>query len=375
MKSNPKQGPTPPRKSASALRWLSVPLAVTLLAGGASVMLPSSSSAAAANADVIRLASEAQRVIPKTLKLKIDGQLVTVPGAVSKDGGTTYVALRPISDALHLKLSWNQKEKASTVSGRNVTLTTKTGEPRPYTINDQQIYGTDPVILNGTTYVPLRFFLETFQYYVQANPDGTISVHGIPYNQLVVMTKEIKETTSKADIDIQYPRIGQMPDEAVQDKISIFLENEVKKLAAEARKQLAESEPGFSGKNSYTLNYFITNNQNGKLSLYLSDYLYLGGAHGSPARHAYTFDLKTGDVLTLKQAALNNPNYKTIINKEVKKLLPERYGYLLAPFESIADDQPFYLQNDAIVVYFEPYEYTPYAAGFPEFTFPLSKFR
>ena len=41
-------------------------------------------------------------------------------------------------------------------------------------------------------------------------------------------------------------------------------------------------------------------------------------------------------------------------------------GFLF-PFEAIRADQDFYLSNNELVVYFQAYEYTPYAAGIPEF--------
>ncbi|WP_058304097.1 stalk domain-containing protein [Gorillibacterium timonense] len=370
--------PQPNRQSVKRFaptKWISVPLAVSLLAGGSLSIIPTSAltAHAASTYSGEETQAAANAILPKTLTMKINGQVQSVPGAVSKNGDTTYVALRFLSDKLGLKVSWDPATKSSTVSGRNVTIVTKESDPRPYTINGQKIYGTSPVIRNGTTYIPLRFFLETLGYNVDYNANKQITITALPINALTITTKTINETTSKQEFEIQYPQLTGLADKAVQDKINSFLKTEVEKMAAEARKDLKESEPG-AAPNSFTVNYFIKSNVHDKLSLYLESYLYLGGAHGSPARIPFTFDLKTGKVLTLQEAALGNPNYKTIINKEIKKRFANQ-DYLLTPFESIKDNQSFYLQNDAIVVFFDPYEYTPYAAGFPEFTLPLRLFR
>ncbi|WP_240489256.1 RsiV family protein [Cohnella thermotolerans] len=111
------------------------------------------------------------------------------------------------------------------------------------------------------------------------------------------------------------------------------------------------------------------------MSLYVDYYVYTGGAHGMTARQPYTFDLATGNVLTLKEAAEGNANYVPIINAEIAKQIKVRKLELLTPFKTIEADRPFYLNHNGLVIYFEQYEYTPYAAGMPEFVIPLKAFR
>jgi hypothetical protein len=378
MKSQPNLPVVPDRAPSAAAKWVALPLAAVLLVGGA--VLPGATPAvhAAASAHATAPSLHAQSaIVPKTLYMKINGQTVSVPGAVSRDGETTYVPLRFLSDKLGLKVSWDQQKQASTVTGRNVTIVTKAGDPQPYTINGQRIYGTEPIIQNDTTYLPMRFFLETFGYAVDYNNQTKlITVTPLPFNALTITTKTLNESNSKQDFVIQYPQLTAFADKAVQDKVNSTIQAKVNAMAAEARKELKEAGPldRPNLKNSYTVNYIVTYNSNGKLSLYLESYLFTGGAHGMPGRVPLTFDLSTGNTLTLQQAVGGNANYKTIINKIVKEQFPKAYT-MLAPFESITDDQSFFLVNDAVVVYFEPYQYTPYVAGFPQFSIPLSQFK
>ncbi|RAU97122.1 PdaC/SigV domain-containing protein [Paenibacillus sp. YN15] len=378
MKPNPNQtaAVSVPRLAPSARRFITLPLAAVLLAG--TTLLPV--AVPAAQAEASGYAAEAQQQAEQTTLFKsfimeINGQQESVPGAVSPDGGTTYVAIRTLSEKLGLEVAWDPQNEASTVSGRNVTLVTKVSNPEPYTINGQKLYGAEPLLVDGTTYLPALFFLDTFGYTaVTDEATGVTAITALPVNALTITTGILDETTDKLEFKLQYPQIAGLADKAVQDKINGTIQTEITRLAEAARKDLEQA--GDSERtipNGYTVYYFVKQNSGGKLSLYLQSYLYTGGAHGMPGRVPLTFDLTTGDTLTLQQAAGNNPDYAAIINMIVKEEFATR-EMVLAPFESISADQPYFLQNNDIVVYFEPYEYTAYAAGFPEFAIPASQF-
>lgn len=83
---------------------------------------------------------------------------------------------------------------------------------------------------------------------------------------------------------------------------------------------------------------------------------------------SHTFNLKTGQVYTLKDL-FDGDDYVAIINREIKKQIREKRlaEALFEPFQSIKANQDFYLTNNALVVYFQLYEYFPYAFGIPEF--------
>lgn len=103
------------------------------------------------------------------------------------------------------------------------------------------------------------------------------------------------------------------------------------------------------------------------MSLYVDHYQYTGGAHGGIARRGYTFDLKTGKLLTLKAAAADHPDYVTIINRTIQEQIKDTDLPLITPFDTIKPDRDYYLSHEGVVIYFQPYEYTAYAAGMPEF--------
>lgn len=61
--------------------------------------------------------------------------------------------------------------------------------------------------------------------------------------------------------------------------------------------------------------------------------------------------------------------YLIIIHLQIE----ERDLPLLGEFEGIRPDQDYYIVDNVLVIYFQLYEISPYAAGFPYFPIPLYK--
>lgn len=366
-----------PFRKASTARRLVISLSVIALTGGAAG--ESLTPAYASAPPTLVSSTAASAITPKTLTLKIDGQSFTLPGGISKDK-TTYVALRPISERLQLKLSWSQKEQGWTLLGRNTSFTVRTALTSTfqhhYTVNGQTIWGPVPSLVKGSMYVPLRFLLESFSYELNVLSSGVYTANKLPMNELTVKTKSFHELTQTSELDVQYPQIDGFKDRAVQNKVNQYLEARVKELAAQGRKELATYQGQYADENLCFIQYFIKHNQKDKLSIILESNLFQGAGYAFPTRFPITFDLKTGEVLTLQEIAGNHPSYKAIINQEIKKLFSKKYGPLSRPFESISDDPLFYLHNNTLVVFFPVLDYTTkFFDYFPEFRFPLSKFQ
>lgn len=92
-------------------------------------------------------------------------------------------------------------------------------------------------------------------------------------------------------------------------------------------------------------------------------------------KYFYNIDLKTGNEITLKD--IYGDNYKMIINPQIESQITERekdeYQMFfkkneLGGFESISDNQTFYINSSGqVVIVFNKYEIAPGAMGFPEF--------
>jgi hypothetical protein len=124
-------------------------------------------------------------------------------------------------------------------------------------------------------------------------------------------------------------------------------------------------------------------NDDDYLSIYLTYYEYTGGAHGSHYDLVYNFDMATGERIELKDLFKADADYVALLNKEIQaqieaiaKSNEEIRGEAFNPytgFQSISDNQQFYITDDSIVVIFGLYEIAPYAAGIPSFEIPFEK--
>ncbi|MFC5452219.1 PdaC/SigV domain-containing protein [Paenibacillus aestuarii] len=313
------------------------------------------------------------------LHIQISDHPIEVPGGLSTEGDS-YVGLAFLSQQLGLKTSWDEATRTVTVSSDTKTMTMK-NQSMTYEMNGHSFYSSKPpVIIEGSTYLPLRFLLEQMGYSIgYTAADKLISIQPVKENTLKLTNVTVNDQQADG-ITIQYPQIEGWANAEASAKINEFLKAEVAKYQAAANDLLKETKSYVTPdmpelRFSFDVNYTVTYNQQNKLSLHFDTYQYTGGAHGMYDMASHTFDLSTGEELTLKQAALNDPNYKSIINDEIQKQIKERDYTLLTPFVTINDDQRFYLKDNDIVVYFSLYEYTPYALGIPEFHIPVTSFK
>ncbi|WP_284035436.1 DUF3298 and DUF4163 domain-containing protein [Neobacillus sp. 114] len=115
----------------------------------------------------------------------------------------------------------------------------------------------------------------------------------------------------------------------------------------------------------------MKNNQRTVLSLNLSNYTYHEhAAHGMTYIKSLTFDFQKETLVQLKDLFKPGSDYikrlTTLIQEQIKK----RDIFLLGDFTGIKPDQDFYIADKTLVIYFQLYDITPYAFGFP--IFPIS---
>lgn len=198
-------------------------------------------------------------------------------------------------------------------------------------------------------------------------------------------TKQIKDNQEAYKIDLQVPVLEGVKDIEIQNMINTFLEKDALafsqdikeqgvKFAQDAKKQGWVVRP-YVASTSYKVVY----NQNNLASIVCNYLDYTGGAHSNFQIKTFNFDLTTGKQLTLKDIFSRNENYMSIINQEIEnqiKLNPTKYFVEKEQsFYGISPDQPFGIEKDNLIIYFNPYEIAPYSTGAPEFKIPLSSFK
>ncbi|SEM85562.1 DUF3298 and DUF4163 domain-containing protein [Paenibacillus sp. OV219] len=136
-------------------------------------------------------------------------------------------------------------------------------------------------------------------------------------------------------------------------------------------RELVENQGSLSDPRAEMQGYFeVKTNEKDVLSLSLFNYAYTGGAHGLTLQESLTFDTTTGKSYSLAELFKPGSNYVNRLSDIIRTQIATRQIATLDPFQSIRPDQPFYVADRSLVVYFALYELTPYAFGFPYF--PIS---
>ncbi|MGN1181021.1 MAG: RsiV family protein [Suilimivivens sp.] len=116
------------------------------------------------------------------------------------------------------------------------------------------------------------------------------------------------------------------------------------------------------------------------ISFCQQDYDYTGGAHGMPLRIGYTFDLQTGQRLSMEDIIGNSEEeLKDIVTEYFAEYIGQNpddfWEYAIDTVREETDfESDFYLTKEGIMFYFHPYELSSYAAGFQEVTIPYGEF-
>lgn len=164
---------------------------------------------------------------------------------------------------------------------------------------------------------------------------------------------------------VYYPRITGMQNKQLQELINNTILRQNQQLINEQTGNMDTTVVDLYGY------YEIKNNQRDVLSLSLNNYVYhYHAAHGMTVIKSLTFDLQKGKQVALKDLFKPGSDYVKKISDLIAVQIKERDIPLLVDFTAIKPDQDFYIADKALVVYFQLYEITPYAYGFP--MFPIS---
>ncbi|WP_409343155.1 PdaC/SigV domain-containing protein [Paenibacillus sp. MBLB4367] len=197
-----------------------------------------------------------------------------------------------------------------------------------------------------------------------------------------VTSKTVKEETSQYIADLNIPVVSGLKDKRYEEQLNDILERNAMTGLDELKKQAEEDaaaakESGYEFRPySLTIGYEVNagggSADNGKFSLAVNSYVYTGGAHGMPAMSTYNVQ-NDAEAARITLGDLLGSGYKALVDDRVKQEMAQHPDdYFANDFAGIDEAQLFYIEDGEAVVVFSPYEIAPYAAGFPEFRFPLA---
>ncbi|MBM6861415.1 DUF3298 domain-containing protein, partial [Clostridium saudiense] len=101
----------------------------------------------------------------------------------------------------------------------------------------------------------------------------------------------------------------------------------------------------------------------------------LGAAHGLSSKITPVINLDSGEFYSLEDLFKLGSDWKGRLNSIIQKMIDEdpQYNYVYKDgFKGINEGQNFYLDENNLYIYFQPYDIGPYAAGFITFKIPFS---
>lgn len=306
----------------------------------------------------------------KALAIEVNGKAVEMSAMVLE--GELFLPLRAVSEELGYDVQWSGEKQEIKVSKAERSINLNLSDYK-IMANDHEAYITVGYrLVDDRTYLSQDFFSDNLGLKVVWDKvDNKVTLQEVEENPIVINTKKEVSETDTLKLTLQYPELKGLDNAKVQDKLNALfarLAKEARDRGYEIEKDILQEQIANGIKAEVYFNYQVKYNQKGLLSIVFLDYQYSGGAHGITVQSSYTFDLKTGTEYEIKDFFKDGSDYISMINSEVKKQMEERgMTVLLTPFNSIKADQDFYLSNNAIVVYFQAYEYLPYVYGIPEF--------
>ena len=199
--------------------------------------------------------------------------------------------------------------------------------------------------------------------------------------------KVIKENDKKINSDISavYPEISGVDSAAkFNGTIKNIIEESINSYKKQAAEFAAEDERNSVKRLGYTsdLSYDVVFANNDFVSLIISNYTYLGGAHGGTVYKTVNYDLKNNRDLKLTDVFAADSDYlKTISDHsiaELNKNLEDMSDDEMIREGAGADAKNFSnwnLSKNGLLITFDQYQVAAYAAGSPTVVVPYEKLK
>ena len=163
-----------------------------------------------------------------------------------------------------------------------------------------------------------------------------------------------------------YPKVINLPSHSAEHKVNTI-------IRATAYQAIPTYNPGTSIIEAQS-GYSTMLNQNGILSLRFQDYIYPEmAAHGVTQYSSVTLNLETGYNYRFDELFRPGADYQARINQIIQAQISARQIPMLKPFAGVGPDETYYLTPDRLVIYYQPYVYTPGYYGILEFAIAYSQ--
>lgn len=322
----------------------------------------------------------------KEIKFRIDPMI---------ENGRTLVPFREIFEALGCVVNyWSDNGKISVSAHRGDNFLTLEIGKNSMIFDDNTISLDTPAkILNGVTLVPLRAVSESFDTQVLWSEE-TKSISLIPaggeHKIMPVLQNTTVKNESGADlinITCSYPLIENPDNLESLSKINEGFKSDAEQFISSAHNSKEDAEDFYKYKNGedftpyeYSLTYTVNTDKNGIISITSHIYTYTGGAHGLMLKESKNFNLNTekdialNDILKGSDTEIYQLIYSLFIDYFNDMKENDNGGWDLEEWnESLKNEiknVKYYIKDNSVIFYFDPYQVAPYAFGSPSVELP-----
>jgi hypothetical protein len=205
-----------------------------------------------------------------------------------------------------------------------------------------------------------------------------------PNNPINVIPKDMKSSNEKIREELRIPVAQGSAAPNVLKLMNSNFENDIMEFKSQMEYAAEENAQAAKKANKkidpYRISniYAVTYNKNNILSLSLIYEQYINGK-SYYIRTTYNYDTNTGKSLSVQDLFKPGVNAKSLINTEIMMELgsnPQKYfPSAINTFKGIADDQPFYIDGQDLVLFFRFNEIAPVASEIPVIRIPLARFK
>ena len=318
------------------------------------------------------------------IEVRVDGATLQFPDQkpVIQDG-RTLVPLRSVFEAIGATVDWNAETRCVTAKKR-FDVVSLTIEDKDLYKNGSKITEMDvpAQIINGRTMVPARYVAEAFDGEVKW--DGTLGLVSVATKQYAHRIKDMNKVESMkttngntaVDIKYSYPVMENLDQNSVIEAINNKLKTYVEEWVSDVKQEITDySLMTLAEENEikyeYELAFDVTADEEKLLSVVYRCVANTGGAHPNSWKDAMVLSFETGEELNLVDIFNLDEDYIMMSIEKFYELdideNPERF------YENAKEILPeamknveYYVTEDRVIFFFNPYEIAPYAAGYVE---------
>lgn len=305
--------------------------------------------------------------------------------------GNALVPLRKIFEELGAYVDWIKETKTVYAARRFSYVMMTIGSESYYVDGEEKTLAVPPSIYNERTLVPVRAVSESLGCDVEWD-NGNRRVIITSYDgEIPVKDKYVNYSDNTENGTVLFTGRAAYPELLADGEIiaafNEFIRGDVEEAIVRAQAD-CHSAALDAYENSLTEGYEflpymaehsfeITYNRDKLISLILSDCNFAGWTHPDYMMYAMTYNLETGkavllsELLNMSEAAV----YELVFDMFVKMIEqnPEKFYHdSLACLEEALSELKWYLAEDGVHFFINPYEIAPYAAGVIEAVLPIN---